>query len=88
MASTSNPQGLLVTAGKVHVPFKSELLSAMSTERFAKRPPHLVGLLATKKEDARTYAEVSLGIAYIMVVCVVLTNTVYKKSLRADWDQL
>jgi methylenetetrahydrofolate dehydrogenase (NAD+) len=55
----SAPQGLLVTASKVHVPFKTELLSAMAEPRFAKRPPHLVGILATSKEDARTYAEVS-----------------------------
>ncbi|WWD21090.1 hypothetical protein CI109_105571 [Kwoniella shandongensis] len=53
----SAPQGLLVTAGKVHTPFKTELLAAMASERFATRPPHLVGILATKKEDARTYAE-------------------------------
>ncbi|GFZ47479.1 Methylenetetrahydrofolate dehydrogenase [NAD(+)] [Saitozyma sp. JCM 24511] len=53
----SAPQGLLVTASKVHVPFKTELLSEMAEPRFAKRPPHLVGILATSKEDARTYAE-------------------------------
>jgi methylenetetrahydrofolate dehydrogenase (NAD+) len=51
--------GLQITAGKVNIPFKTELLSALSEERFAKRAPHLVGILATKKEDARTYAEVS-----------------------------
>ena len=59
MASTDAPQGLLVTAGKVHTPFKTELLAAIAGERFAARPPHLVGILATKKEDARTYAEVN-----------------------------
>ncbi|KAK8843392.1 hypothetical protein IAR55_007049 [Kwoniella newhampshirensis] len=53
----STSQGLLVTAGKVHTPFKTELLAAMASERFARRPPHLVGILATKKDDARTYAE-------------------------------
>jgi hypothetical protein len=52
-------QGILVTAGKVHTPFKTELLNTIGGERFAARPPHLVGILATKKEDARTYAEVS-----------------------------
>ena len=55
----SAPQGLQVTAGKVHVPFKTELLSTLSSPRFASRPPHLVGILATLKEDARMYAEVS-----------------------------
>ncbi|WVQ93290.1 hypothetical protein IAU59_000357 [Kwoniella sp. CBS 9459] len=50
-------QGLLVTAGKVHTPFKTELLHEMSSPRFNGKPPHLVGILATKKEDARTYAE-------------------------------
>jgi methylenetetrahydrofolate dehydrogenase (NAD+) len=52
-------QGVQITAGKVHGPFKTELLGALGSERFAKRAPHLVGILATKKEDARTYAEVS-----------------------------
>lgn len=51
--------GVLVTASKVVVPFKAELLESLKSERFAKRPPHLVGILATKKEDARNYAEVS-----------------------------
>jgi hypothetical protein len=51
-------QGILVTAGKVHTPFKTELLNTIGGERFTARPPHLVGILATKKEDARTYAEV------------------------------
>ncbi|WRT68965.1 uncharacterized protein IL334_005947 [Kwoniella shivajii] len=57
MSSTPAPQGLLVTAGKVHTPFKTELLSAMGSSRFKDGPPHLVGILATKKDDARTYAE-------------------------------
>lgn len=47
-----------MTAGKVHTPFKTELLNTIAGERFAARGPHLVGILATKKEDARTYAEV------------------------------
>lgn len=51
--------GVLVTASKVVVPFKTELLESLKSERFAKRPPHLVGILATKKDDARSYAEVS-----------------------------
>ena len=55
---SSSNQGILVTAGKVHTPFKTELLNTIAGERFAARPPHLVGILATKKEDARTYAEV------------------------------
>jgi methylenetetrahydrofolate dehydrogenase (NAD+) len=50
---------MLVTASKVHVPFKAELLAAIGQPRFQKRAPHLVGILATKKEDARSYAEVS-----------------------------
>lgn len=53
----SAPQGLLVTAGKVVTPFRSELLNLTSSGALADRPPHLVGILATKKEDARTYAE-------------------------------
>ncbi|ORX39015.1 methylenetetrahydrofolate dehydrogenase [Kockovaella imperatae] len=56
MADTA-PQGLLVTAGKVHVPFKTELLNTLASPRFSTKPPHLVGILATRKEDARTYAE-------------------------------
>jgi hypothetical protein len=56
----STPQGLLVTAGKVHVPIKTELLNALSQDRLRLRPPHLVGILATKKEDARSYAEVRI----------------------------
>jgi methylenetetrahydrofolate dehydrogenase (NAD+) len=59
MASSSSPQGVQITASKVHVPFKTELINAISSERFAQRPPHLVGILATDKEDAKTYAEVS-----------------------------
>ena len=58
--SEAAPQGLLVTAGKVHVPFKTELLNELDSPRFKSRPPHLVGILSTKKEDARTYAEVSV----------------------------
>ncbi|WVQ75383.1 hypothetical protein IAR50_005003 [Cryptococcus sp. DSM 104548] len=63
-------QGILMTASKVATPFKSELLNTLSSPRFASRPPHLVGILATKKEDARTYAEFTkkaceqLGINY------------------------
>lgn len=63
-------QGILITASKVATPFKSELLSALASPRFSSRPPHLVGILATKKEDARTYAEFTkeacetLGITY------------------------
>jgi methylenetetrahydrofolate dehydrogenase (NAD+) len=51
------PTGVLVTATKVSVPFKTELLEAIKAPRFAQRAPHLVGILATKKEDARNYAE-------------------------------
>lgn len=58
-------QGIQITAGKVHVPFKTELLNTLGSERFAKRAPHLVGILATKKEDARTYAEVSITLGTI-----------------------
>jgi hypothetical protein len=58
---SSSAQGILVTAGKVHTPFKTELLNTIAGERFAARAPHLVGILATKKEDARTYAEVRLA---------------------------
>ncbi|KAK4688373.1 methylenetetrahydrofolate dehydrogenase (NAD+), partial [Tremellales sp. Uapishka_1] len=57
MSAGSTPQGLLVTAGKIHTPFKTELLNTIAENRFTKRAPHLVGILATKKEDARSYAE-------------------------------
>ncbi|WVN91105.1 uncharacterized protein L203_106354 [Cryptococcus depauperatus CBS 7841] len=50
-------QGILMAASKVATPFKSELLSALASPRFASRPPHLVAILATKKDDAKTYAE-------------------------------
>ena len=63
------PQGLLVTAGKVHTPFKTELLNALSSSRFNARPPTLVGILATKKEDARTYAEVSISLTLPILSC-------------------
>ncbi|WOO76795.1 Methylenetetrahydrofolate dehydrogenase [NAD(+)] [Vanrija pseudolonga] len=56
-AAPSAPQGVLVTASKVVVPFKTELIQDISADRFKGRPPHLVGILATKKEDARSYAE-------------------------------
>ena len=46
-----------MTAGTVHIPFKSELLAMFSSPRF-RPPPHLVGILATQREDARNYAEV------------------------------
>ena len=81
MTSTPNPQGLLVTAGKVHVPFKTELLNSISSERFAKRPPHLVGILATKKEDARTYAEVSFR-SYIVSRVALFARI---RLLGSDW---
>jgi methylenetetrahydrofolate dehydrogenase (NAD+) len=59
VAQSAAPQGVLVTASKVHVPFKAELLATIAEPRFQARPPHLVGILATKKEDARSYADVS-----------------------------
>ena len=58
MSDSPAPQGVQITASKVHVPFKTELLNEISSPRFAGRAPHLVGILATDKEDARTYAEV------------------------------
>lgn len=61
-----------MTAGKVHTPFKTELLAAIAGERFAARPPHLVGILATKKEDARTYAEVNEN--YLSTLCTDTTH--------------
>ncbi|RSH88491.1 uncharacterized protein EHS24_001036 [Apiotrichum porosum] len=57
VAQSAAPQGVLVTASKVHVPFKAELLATIAEPRFQARPPHLVGILATKKEDARSYAD-------------------------------
>lgn len=58
MATEPAPQGLIVTAGKIHTPFKSELLHSVAQARGTRKSPHLVGILATKKEDARSYAEV------------------------------
>lgn len=58
ISTMSTPQGVQITASKVHVPFKTELINEIASERFAGRAPHLVGILATDKEDARTYAEV------------------------------
>lgn len=68
-------QGILVTAGKVHTPFKTELLNTIGGERFAARPPHLVGILATKKEDARTYAEVSRPLDRNVILFLETFNT-------------
>jgi len=83
-----------VTAGKVHTPFKTELLNTIGGERFAARPPHLVGILATKKEDARTYAEVSKADSPTFAHSIqgaqrrrAELTKVHQKSMRADWDQ-
>lgn len=57
-------QGILVPASKVHTSIKSELLSTLDSAEFnptqGGRVPKLVGILATDKEDAESYAEVSL----------------------------
>lgn len=56
--------GILIPASKVHQATKAELLGWLEREDgFRKerggRVPRLVGVLATEKEDARSYAEVS-----------------------------
>ncbi|WWC91305.1 uncharacterized protein L201_006248 [Kwoniella dendrophila CBS 6074] len=56
----SENQGLLVTASKVHLPFKTELLDDLSpsSSKFKNgQQPKLIGILSTTKEDAKTYAE-------------------------------
>lgn len=57
--------GILIPASKVHQATKTELLNVLATDKsFAVeggRVPKLVGILATEKEDARNYAEVSIG---------------------------
>lgn len=55
-------QGILVPASKVHTSVKTELLNTLSQAEFSEntgRVPKLVGILATDKEDAANYAEVS-----------------------------
>lgn len=57
-------QGILVPASKVHTSVKTELLNTLSQAEFSEntgRIPKLVGILATDKEDAANYAEVSTG---------------------------
>jgi 5,10-methylene-tetrahydrofolate dehydrogenase/methenyl tetrahydrofolate cyclohydrolase len=96
----STPQGVQITASKVHVPFKTELINEIASPRFAGRAPHLVGILATDKEDARTYAEVGRSLpsrnavpghsaSYQLGMSgeQVLT-AVHQESMRADWYQL
>nr|XP_019009732.1 uncharacterized protein I206_05292 [Kwoniella pini CBS 10737]OCF48513.1 hypothetical protein I206_05292 [Kwoniella pini CBS 10737] len=63
-SSTSNskeeliPQGILITANKVHTSFKTELLTTIgNSEKFNKKSPYLIGILSTKKEDAKIYSE-------------------------------
>lgn len=55
--------GILITASKIHTAHKTELLNTIAQAEFdpAKggRAPTLVGILATKKEDAKAYSEVS-----------------------------
>lgn len=56
--------GILIPASKVHQATKAELLGWLEREDGFKREkggrvPRLVGVLATEKEDARSYAEVS-----------------------------
>lgn len=77
----SSTAGVLVTASKVVVPFKTELLESLKSERFAKRPPHLVGILATKKEDAKYYAEVRWWGGFGL-------TEVYQEGVRAAGHQL
>ncbi len=72
--STSNKEGLglLVPASKIHTSFKTELLNTLASPEFTTgqkfegregREPKLVGILATKKEDAKFYSEVGAMLA-------------------------
>ncbi|KAJ9105593.1 hypothetical protein QFC19_003575 [Naganishia cerealis] len=66
--------GILIPASKVHQATKTELLGVLASDPSFSgetgKIPKLVGILATEKEDARSYAEFtrksceSLGIAY------------------------
>ncbi len=57
-------QGVLVPSSKIHTATKTELLQTLAAPEFdaarGGREPKLVGVLATKKEDARAYAEVGV----------------------------
>lgn len=66
--ATSNKDGLglLVPASKIHTSYKTELLNTLASPEFttgqqvdgrAGREPKLVGILATKKDDAKFYSE-------------------------------
>jgi methylenetetrahydrofolate dehydrogenase (NAD+) len=66
-AASKEGHGVLVPASKIHTSFKTELLNTLASPEFTSgqvkdgkpgREPKLVGILATKKEDARAYAEV------------------------------
>ncbi|KAJ9111017.1 hypothetical protein QFC22_006613 [Naganishia vaughanmartiniae] len=75
-AKPAQPEGagILIPASKVHQATKTELLGVLASDPSFKREggrvPRLVGILATEKEDARSYAEFtrksceSLGIEY------------------------
>lgn len=81
-------QGILVTATKVVVPFKTELINTIATPRFEKRAPHLVGILATKKEDARFYAEVSVVVVYdcsATAAAAAVSHTAWSLFGRPGW---
>jgi hypothetical protein len=52
----------------VHTSVKTELLNTLSQPEFSEntgRIPKLVGILATDKEDAASYAEVSFGFGVV-----------------------
>ncbi|KAJ9093180.1 hypothetical protein QFC21_006497 [Naganishia friedmannii] len=75
-AKPAQPEGagILIPASKVHQATKTELLGVLASDpsfqREGGRVPRLVGILATEKEDARSYADFtrksceSLGIEY------------------------
>lgn len=61
-------QGILVPASKVHTAVKGELLNTLALPEFTEgtgRVPRLVGILATDKEDAANYAEVSRALGWV-----------------------
>lgn len=54
--------GILISASKIHTAFKTELLQTIASPEFDPKQgkaPTLVGILATKKDDAKAYSDVS-----------------------------
>lgn len=67
-AAAPEGSGRLLSASEIHSHYRKELLDALGAPEFVSghelggwrkgREPKLVGILATKKEDAKAYAEV------------------------------